>query len=87
MAAPLPAHAPAPSTTLSLAALEVLGALAPFVESGPHRPPALRRHTHLTPVRFASAVAELARLGLVRCEEDTLWRTALGDSAAAAAFP
>jgi len=76
-----------PDPCLSLAALEVLGALAPFAHSGPHRPHALRRHTRLTPTGFEAAVAELAAVGLVRCEEESLWRTREGEGAAAAAFP
>lgn len=78
--------APAQPPALSSPALEVLGALAPFGRSGPHRPAALRRHTHLTPGGFERAVAELCCLGLVQLEEQDLWMTPSGEAATAAVF-
>jgi hypothetical protein len=71
---------------LSSPALEVLGALAPFGRSGPHRPMAIRRHTHLTPGGFERAVAELCGLGLLQLEEQDLWMTPSGEAATAAVF-
>lgn len=72
---------------LSPPAVEVLGALAPFGHSGPHRPPALRHFTRLTPSAFEGALRELERRGLVRFEEEALWTTGDGERASQALFP
>ena len=73
-------------TPLSQPALEVLGALAPFGHSGPHRMPPLRRFTHLTPAAFERAVGELQGRGLVHFDEEALWMTGAGESVTAAVF-
>lgn len=72
--------------TVSNAAHEVLGCLAVFDHSGPHRAPPLRRHTHLSEEGYRAALRELAQIGLVRLEQDELWVTALGSQVADAAF-
>ncbi len=71
---------------VSPAAHEVLGCLAAFDHSGPHRAPPLRRLTHLTEEAYRSALHELATNGLVRLENDDLWVTTLGADVADAAF-
>mgnify|MGYP001586794846 CR=1 FL=1 len=72
--------------TVSPAAHQVLGCLAAFDHSGPHRSPPLRRLTHLTEESYRAALHELADLGLVRLEQDDLWVTALGSHVVDAAF-
>ena len=71
---------------LSPPALEVLGALAPFGHSGPHRMSPLRRFTHLTPAAFERALGELRGRGLVHFEEEALWMTGEGESVTASEF-
>lgn len=72
--------------TVSAAAHAVLGCLAAFDHSGPHRAPPLRRLTHLSEDAYRCALRELAELGLVRLEQDDLWVTTLGGHVAGAAF-
>lgn len=71
---------------ISPSALEVLGALAPFPHTGPHRAAPLRRHTRLTPSAFGQALGELQRSGFVRLEEEALWLTRDGERLAGAVF-
>ncbi len=72
--------------TVSSAAHEVLGCLAAFEHSGPHRAPPLRRFTALTEESYRAALHELSELGLVRLDQDDLWVTALGGHVVSAAF-
>jgi len=74
------------TTPISPPALEVLGALAPFPHTGPHRAAPLRRHTRLTPAAFGNALGELQQSGLVRLEEETLWLTRDGERLAGRVF-
>jgi hypothetical protein len=74
------------AVTVSPAAREVLGCLAAFDHSGPHRAPPMRRLTRLTEDAYRAALQELDRLGLVRLDQDDLWVTALGGHVADAAF-
>jgi DNA-binding IclR family transcriptional regulator len=71
---------------LSAPALEVLGALAPFGHSGPHRMPSLRRFTRLTPAAFETALVELRHRGLVRFEGESLWTTRDGEDLSLSVF-
>ena len=65
---------------LSQQAFEVLGTLAAWPWSGPHRAKPLRRWTRLTPAAFERALAELVRGGLVRIErDDAVWVTDAGE--------
>jgi hypothetical protein len=66
---------------LSHAATEILGCLAPCMESGPHTASSLRRRTRLTSTDFQDALGELAGLGLVdRPTPEVLWLTRQGES-------
>lgn len=72
---------------LSDAAREVLGTVAACAWSGPHRAPALRRWTRLTPVAFEDGLQELAATGLVRrVDRDLFWLTDGAEDAARAMF-
>jgi hypothetical protein len=67
--------------SLSHAATELLGCLAPYMESGPHIASTLRRHARLTPDDFSSALGELCRLGLIEARSpEVLWLTRQGES-------
>ena len=71
----------------SHAAREVLGCLAPCLESGPHQATAVRRRTRLTPEAFDRAVGELERTGLLRVRGVAeLWLTGQGERAVAELF-
>lgn len=71
---------PPQSPGISQPAQEVLGTLAACSWSGPHRAKPLRRWTRLTPAAFEQALAELARTGLVRLEDqDVFWVTDAGE--------
>lgn len=73
--------------SLSPAANEVLGTLAPLRFSGPHKARLLRRWTRLNPAAYDKAIDELHRTGLVKLERSgILWVTTQGEEAAAQMF-
>ena len=75
------------SQNLSPEAREVLGTVAACSWSGPHRAQPLRRWTRLTPAAFDAALAELARLGVVRrAQGDLFWLTERAEAATRGLF-